>query len=55
MFCFFQSLGVSPDCDYFSNMMDNGLLTTLAKSLRTLECISSGPLDLCIVRFLRWS
>lgn len=55
VFSFFESLEVSPDCDYFSNMMEKGLTTTSAKSLRILGCISSGPMDLYVVRFLRWS
>jgi len=28
---------------------------TSANSLRTLGCISPGPIDLCTFRFLRWS
>ena len=55
MFPFFQSLWTSSDCHEFSNIMESGLATTLANSLRTLRRISSGPMDLCMFRFLRWS
>ena len=52
---FFQSPGTSPECRDFSNIMEGGLETTSATSLRTLGCISSGPMDWCMFRFLRWS
>ena len=51
----FQSLGTFPDCCDFSIMMEGGLATTSANSLRTLGCILSGPMDFCMFRFLRWS
>jgi len=35
--------------------MASGLAMTSANDLRTSGCISSGPIDLCIFRFLRWS
>ncbi|KAK4832883.1 hypothetical protein QYF61_026433 [Mycteria americana] len=41
-----HSPGTSPDCNDFSNIMESGLATTSASSLRTLGCISSGPIDL---------
>jgi len=37
---FFQSPGTSPDF-HFSNLIERGLATTSASSLRTLACISS--------------
>ena len=55
MFPFFQSLGTSPDCHDFSNIMESGLATTSASSLRTLGCIASGPMDFCTFRFCRRS
>ncbi|KAK4810922.1 hypothetical protein QYF61_013330 [Mycteria americana] len=42
-----QSPGTSPNCHDFSNIMESGLATTSANSLRTLGCMSSGPIDLC--------
>ncbi|XP_053908173.1 olfactory receptor 14A16-like [Cuculus canorus] len=45
-FPFFQSPGTSPDCHGFSAIMESGLATTSANSLRTLGCISSRPIDL---------
>ncbi|KAK4811014.1 hypothetical protein QYF61_015718 [Mycteria americana] len=47
-----QSVGTSPDCHNFSNMMDSGLATSSTSSLRTRGCISSGPMDLCTFRAL---
>ncbi|KAK4807049.1 hypothetical protein QYF61_018390 [Mycteria americana] len=41
-----QSPRTSPDCHDFSNIMESGLAATSANSLRTLGCISSGPIDL---------
>ena len=35
--------------------MKSGLVTPSPNSLRTLGCISSGPIDLCVFRFRRWS
>jgi len=32
--------------------MESGLAMTSASSLRTLGCILSGPIDLCMFRFL---
>lgn len=45
---FSQSPRTSPDCHYFSNITESGLESTLANSLRTLGCTSSGPLVFCI-------
>lgn len=54
-FPLFQSPGTLPDrCD-FSKMMENSLPTTSPSSLRILECIPSGPIDLCLFSFIRWS
>ncbi|KAK4806804.1 hypothetical protein QYF61_005600 [Mycteria americana] len=39
----------------FQNMMESDLATTSANSLRTLGCILSGPMDLCIFRFLSFT
>ncbi|KAK4812332.1 hypothetical protein QYF61_017109 [Mycteria americana] len=53
------SPGTSPDCHGISNIMERGLATRAANSLRTLGCISSGPIDLrlklakCTLRRLR--
>ena len=44
MLQFFQSPGTSPECHNFSN--------TSANSLRMLECITSGLIDLWMFRFL---
>ena len=55
MFPFFQSLGTSSDCHDFSNIMESGLATTSPSSLRTLGCISSGPMDFCTFGFCRRS
>ncbi|GAB0190261.1 mitochondrial enolase superfamily member 1 [Grus japonensis] len=52
---FTMSVGTLPYCQDFSNMMESGLATSSASSLKTRGCISSGPLDLCTFRFLRWS
>jgi len=41
-------------CHDFSNI-ESGLVTTSANSLRTLGCISLGPIDLWMFRFLMWS
>ena len=49
IFPFFQSPGSSPDCHDFSHIMESGLPTTSANSLRMLGCIFSGPVDLCQV------
>lgn len=43
MFLLFQSMGTSPDCHNFSNMMNGGLATSSTSSLRTYGSISSGP------------
>lgn len=51
---FFQSMETWLDYHNFSNIMNSGLATILANSLRTLDCISLGPIDLCLSRFLRW-
>lgn len=51
---FFQSMETWLDYHNFSNIMNSGLATILANSLRTLGCISLGPIDLCLFRFLRW-
>ena len=53
MFPFFQSTGTSLECHDFSDMMDSGLATS--STLRTHGCTSSGPMDLCTFRYLRWS
>jgi len=42
----FQSQGALPDSHNFSNMMESGLATTSASSFRSLECMSSGPIEL---------
>ena len=55
MFPLFQSVGTSLDCNDFSNMMDSGLATSSASWLGTRGCTSSGRMDLCTCRFLRWS
>ena len=55
MFTCFQSPGTLPDCPNLSNTMESGLAMTSGNSHRTLECISSGPIDLCTLRYLRWS
>jgi len=55
IFPFFQSPGASPDCHDRSNIMESGLATTSANSLRTLGCILAAPIDLCMYRLLRWS
>jgi len=55
MFPIFQSTGTLPDYHDLSNIMESGLATTSANSLRTLGCISSGPTDLSTFRFSRWS
>jgi len=34
--------------------MGSDLVTISADSLRTLGCISSGPIDMCMFRILRW-
>jgi len=54
MFPFSHSPGTSPDSHDLSNIMESGLGTASASSLRTPGCISSGPTDLCMFRFLRW-
>ena len=36
-------------------MMNSGLTTSSTSSLRTCGCISSGLMDLCNCKFLRWS
>lgn len=36
----------SPDCQDFSNIMENALATPSTNSLRTLRCISWGPMSL---------
>ena len=54
IFPFFQSLGTLPGCRDLSNAMESGLATPSASSLRTVGCISSGPTDLCMFRFLTW-
>ena len=41
---FFASLGTSPNCYDFSNMIESGSATTSTDSFRTLRCISSGPM-----------
>lgn len=35
-------------CD-FSTMVESGLATASASSLSTCECISSGPVNLCVL------
>ena len=55
MFPFFRSPGTSSDLHDFPDIMESGLATTSASSLRTLGCIPSGPRDLWMFRFLRWS
>lgn len=45
----------SLDCNDFSNMMENGFVTSSAGSLSTCRCILAGPIDLCNFRSLRWS
>lgn len=42
------------DCHNFSNITEGGLATVSVNSLRTLGCILSGPLHLCMFRFPRW-
>lgn len=41
-------------CD-FSNTIECDLVTTSASSLRTLGCVSSGPIDLCLCSLIRSS
>ena len=55
MFPLLQSPMTLPDCHEFSSMMESGLPMTSDNSLRTLGCILSGPSDVCMFRFLRWS
>jgi len=55
MFPFFQSPGTSPDCHNLSNIVESDMAMTSGNSLRTLGSILSGPIDLCMFRFLRWS
>lgn len=43
---FFQSVEASPAHHNLLNMVDNGLGTSAASSLRTFSCISSGPVHL---------
>lgn len=47
IFSVFQSVETSPDCHDFSN---SGLATSLASSLRTQGCISSGLMYFCTFR-----
>ena len=58
MFPLFQTLGASPDCHNFSNMMDSGLATSSAGSLRTRRC-TSGIGKLCcqklVSELFRWA
>jgi len=42
-----QSLGTSPDCYNFSDMMDSCLEPSSAGSLRVCRCTSSGRMNLC--------
>lgn len=51
---FFQSVGASP-AHKFLDMVDNGLGTSAASSLRTCSCISLCPMDLCAFRSLWWT
>jgi len=48
MLPFFQLLGSLPHYRDFSNIMERGLATTSASSLRTLGRILSGALDFCM-------
>lgn len=48
-------MGTSLDYHDLPNMMDNGIVTSSALSLRTHRHISSGPMDLWNFQFLRWS
>lgn len=52
---FFQSVDTSLDFHDFSNIMDGGLATSSASSLRIFGCISSCPVDSCTFRFCRWA
>lgn len=52
---FFQTQETSCDCHNFSHVTVSALATTPAPSLRTLGCISLGPIDLWVFRILRWS
>jgi len=54
MLPFFQLPGTSSDCHDFLSVIEKDMATKSANSLRTLGCISSGPIDLGIFRFLRW-
>jgi len=51
---FLQSPGTSPDWCDFSNVVESGLATTSANSLRTLGYISMGPMHFWMFRFLKW-
>lgn len=55
IFLFLQSLRTLADCHDFSNVMKCGLVTASASSLRTLECILLGHMDLCVFLLFRWS
>ena len=52
MFSLSQSVGSSADCHVFSKMMDSGLETTCANSLKTCRYIASGLMDLCTLGLL---
>lgn len=54
-FWFFFSFPVSGNLSGMSNMMDTGLATCTASSLRTCVWVLSGPMDLCTFIFLKWS
>lgn len=51
----FSLFPVSWNLSGMSNMMDSGLTTSMASSLRTSVWVLSGPMDLCTFRLLKWS
>lgn len=55
MFPFFRSLGILPECQDFSSIIENDPATTSANSPRTTECNRLRPMDRCTFTFLAWS
>lgn len=50
----FQAPGTSPDCHDFSNTIESELVSPSTNSVKTVEGISSGHIDLWMFRFLWW-
>lgn len=55
MFPPFQSPETSSECHDFTSIMKSDLATTLISFLMNMGCISSGPIELCMIMFLRGS